>query len=57
MSEYWDQFSKSEIDSMHGVDEVDTDLCQDEVDTDLCQDDSFPRCGGGGCNYCLMCEY
>ena len=38
-------------------DEVDTDSDQDEVDTNLEQEDCCPRCSGGGCNYCLMCEY
>jgi len=59
---YWSQWSHSEIMSMHGVEidderDDDTDLDHDEDDTNLEQEDSCPRCSGGGCNYCLMCEY
>lgn len=59
---YWSQWSHSELMSMQGVEidderNDDTDLDHDEDDTNSGQEDNCPRCSGGGCNYCLMCEY
>jgi len=60
-SAYWDQWSHSEIMSMHGVelddchdedDDFDHDDCEKEEETDSC-----PRCTGCGCNYCLMVDW
>lgn len=59
---YWAQWSHVEIMSMHGVeldecviDDVDFDCdCDEEEQQD---EDCCPRCTGGGCNYCLMCEW
>jgi hypothetical protein len=51
----WSEYSHAEIMSMHGV-EID-DPAYNEDDTNFEQEDCCPRCSGGGCNYCLMCEY
>ncbi len=55
---YWTQFDQSDLDSWQGKechDDVDSDLEHKEVDTDLNQE--CPKCGGCGCNYCLMTSY
>ncbi len=60
-SAYWRQWDGSEIASMHGVEACDS--CDHEHDShelskEIEQDiDRCPRCGGGGCNYCLMLEW
>lgn len=60
---YWSQFSHSELMSMQGVEIDDPAYNDDDEDVDYDHEeseddeDSCPRCSGGGCNYCLMCEY
>lgn len=39
MHAYWAQWSHEEIQSMHGIEDNDTDLCHFETDTELCQDE------------------
>ena len=55
ISMYWEQWAHEELMSMHGIDEVDTNLCHDDVDTSLSQDYAELRqthdCGR--CMYCL----
>lgn len=51
---YWAQFSKSEIDSMHGIepeDYDDTDIDHDEDDSELDRDEQECSCG----NVCMDC--
>lgn len=38
MTAYWDQWDRSEIMSMYGIDEDDANLCQDEDDAELRQE-------------------
>lgn len=57
----WDEWSYSEIMSMHGI-ELDACHVNDEDhDCDYTQPDEYidvcRRCFGSGCNYCLMCSY
>lgn len=53
MTDYWAQFSKDEIDEMHGAldDEEEEDLEEDLEEEE--KEESCPRCSNG-CNYCLM---
>lgn len=60
---YWAQFSIEEIDQMHGKDnnyheeEIDEEEYMDHHDEAEEDQDRCPRCGGGGCNWCLMLDY
>ena len=55
MTAYWSQFSKQEIDSMHGIEpedhDDDTDMDQDEDDTNMDQEEQGCSCG----NVCMDC--
>jgi hypothetical protein len=62
---WWKELSYAEIMSMHGVEIDDPQYNEDEDydnydrDRDVDDDDrdSCPRCGGRGCNWCLMTEW
>lgn len=55
---YWAQFSKQEIDSMHGIEpedyEDDTDLDHDEDDTDS-EQESYGCSARSPCSNCMDC--
>ena len=65
MHNYWAQWSHAELMSMQGAEIDDPSYREDEdyddydrdrdVDDDNCG--SCPRCGGRGCNWCLMTEW
>ncbi len=51
---YWNQWSQTELMSMHGIDE------DESVETECemaCNEGFCPCCGGSGCNKCLMLEW
>ena len=56
---YWSQWDSSDLDSWQGKDYP----CHDEEEEIDCdseeedQEDGCPKCGGGGCNYCLMLDW
>jgi hypothetical protein len=61
---YWAQFDQSELDDMQGIDrnareddDLDPSDYMDDEERDEDEEESCPRCGGGGCNYCLMLSY
>lgn len=58
---YWRQWSSQEIISMHGVEEEDErEECEVDYESEQSEEheeDRCPRCGGGGCNWCLMLDY
>jgi len=59
---YWSQWDSSDLDSWQGKDLVehdedeDIDVDHEEKDEEE-EDEGCPKCGGGGCNYCLMLEW
>lgn len=62
---WWKELSYAEIMSMHGVEIDDPQYNEENDDYDDCDHDidldddrdSCPRCGGRGCNWCLMTEW
>lgn len=65
---WWKELSCAEIMSMHGIevddhrynqeDEYDCDSdCDYDFDPDIPDYDCCDRCGGIGCNWCLMTDY
>ncbi len=60
--EYWNQWSGSDLMSMHGI-EVIYDYTEEETNEDNTCDDvdqhesGCPYCTGRGCNWCLMLSW